>query len=63
VLAGEVRGRGPDNEPLVRCRRPVAWVSDATLAEAQRVVEELGAGTWGSLDRAGSRRTDEPSGA
>jgi hypothetical protein len=63
VLAGEVRGRGPDNEPLVRCRRPVAWVSDATLAEAQRVVEELGAGAWGSLDRAGSRRTDEPSGA
>src|SRR3954469_14375751 len=26
VLTGEEAGRGPDNEPLVRCRAPVAWI-------------------------------------
>ena len=59
VLAGDVCGRGPDNEPLVRCRRPIAWISDDTLAQAQRVVEELGPGAWGPLDRAGSGSTGE----
>jgi hypothetical protein len=55
VLVGEVCGRGPDNEPLVRCRRPVAWVSEAALEEAQALVERQSAAEWGPLDRAGSR--------
>ena len=44
ILVGSLCGRGPDNEPLVRCRRPVAWISD----EAQ------GSDEWGSLDRRSS---------
>ena len=55
VLQGEACGRGPDNEPLVRCRRPLAWVSDAALAEAQALVEEQAAQAWGPLDRQGAR--------
>jgi hypothetical protein len=52
VLAGEERGRGPDNEPLVTCERPIAWISDAALEECERVVaEQGGSGGWGSLDR------------
>lgn len=51
VLVGDPCGRGPDNEPLVRCRRPVAWVGDAALREAQRVVEAQGSEEWGPLDR------------
>jgi hypothetical protein len=51
VLVGEQTGRGPDNEPLVRCLRPVAWVSDEALRECEKAIEELGADDWGSLDR------------
>ena len=51
VLTGTVCGRGPDNEPLVRCDRPVAWVGERALAEAQVLVEEQPATTWGPLDR------------
>jgi hypothetical protein len=51
VLVGEQCGRGPDNEPLVRCRRPVAWVSDTALRESGRAVEAQGSGEWGPLDR------------
>lgn len=51
VLAGEISGRGPDNEPLVRCRRPIAWIGDAVLAEAKALVEKQPAEVWGPLDR------------
>jgi hypothetical protein len=51
VLVGEPCGRGPDNEPLVRCRRPVAWISDLALHEAQQAVEAQGSEEWGPLDR------------
>lgn len=50
VLDGEERGRGPDNEPVVACRRPVAWVAQAVLDEAERVVAEQ-KGPWGPLRR------------
>lgn len=52
VLAGRELGRGPDNEPLVACRRPVAWVADEVLAEAERIVESQDT-DWGPLDRGG----------
>lgn len=52
VLAGRELGRGPDNEPLVVCRRPVAWVADEVLKEAERIVVAQGA-DWGPLDRGG----------
>ena len=51
VLVGDLCGRGPDNEPLVTCRRPVAWISDPALREAQQAVEEQGCAEWGPLDR------------
>jgi hypothetical protein len=33
ILVGDRCGRGPDNEPLVRCRRPMAWIADHALHE------------------------------
>jgi hypothetical protein len=50
VLAGEERGRGPDNEPVVACRRPVAWVAQAVMDEAERLVAKQ-KGHWGPLRR------------
>jgi hypothetical protein len=43
VLEGEEIGRGPDNEPLVRCDRPVAWIAPGIIAEARRVADEQNA--------------------
>jgi hypothetical protein len=52
VLAGDERGRGPDNEPLVICHRVIAWISDTALQECERAVaEQGGSDRWGSLDR------------
>lgn len=51
VLEGDELGRGPDNEPLVALRRPVAWVADEVVEEAERMVAELDDGGWGPLDR------------
>jgi hypothetical protein len=53
VLTGQVCGRGPDNEPLVICRKPLAWVEEPALAECERVLAEHGAQDWGPLDRRG----------
>jgi Family of unknown function (DUF6098) len=52
VLAGEERGRGPDNEPLVVCHRAISWISETALRECeQAVAEQGGSDGWGSLDR------------
>ncbi|PWI20829.1 hypothetical protein DI272_33760 [Streptomyces sp. Act143] len=51
VLVGSVVGRGPDNEPLVRDVRPVGWIDEGVIGEAEREVaaqEER----WGPLRRA-----------
>jgi hypothetical protein len=53
VLAGQEQGRGPDNEPLVVCLRPVAWISDGLLRESERIVAAQGSQEWGPLDRRG----------
>lgn len=50
VLEGEEVGRGPDNEPLVCCRRPVAWIAESLVKESVRMVQAAG-GEWGPLDR------------
>jgi hypothetical protein len=50
ILEGQELGRGPDNEPLVSCECPVAWLSDAVIAEAERVMDEQNA-DWGPLRR------------
>lgn len=50
VLEGEELGRGPDNEPLVRCRNPVAWLGARVLEEAAYLVERQN-GDWGPLKR------------
>lgn len=36
LLTGTVVGRGPDHEPVIVDIRPVAWVGDDAVAEAQR---------------------------
>ncbi|GAA4602860.1 hypothetical protein BJY16_004397 [Actinoplanes octamycinicus] len=51
LLTGTEAGRGPDNEPLVRCHRPVAWIDLAALDEARELVESQGSAEWGPLDR------------
>jgi hypothetical protein len=53
VLVGAGVGRGPDNEPLVDCREPVAWIADEALAECEHTIDRLAPGEWGSLDRRG----------
>jgi hypothetical protein len=50
LLQGHEVGRGPDNEPLVRCDRPVAWIAPGILAEAVRAIDEQNT-TWGPLRR------------
>ncbi|HET6915977.1 MAG TPA: DUF6098 family protein [Acidimicrobiales bacterium] len=50
VLEGAECGRGPDNEPLVDCRRPVAWIAPEAVDEAARLIDEQ-RGDWGPLDR------------
>ncbi|MFC4017142.1 DUF6098 family protein [Micromonospora sp. GCM10011542] len=52
VLVGEQIGRGPDNEPLVICHRPLAWVTDAALRQAHDAVESQASQEWGPLHRA-----------
>lgn len=51
VLEGVELGRGPDNEPLVECSRPVAWVAQEVVDEAEQVVESADPGDWGMLRR------------
>jgi len=52
VLVGEECGRGPDNEPLVTCHRPIAWVSEHALRQCENAVHEQGSDEWGPLHRA-----------
>jgi len=52
VFVGDECGRGPDNEPLVSCRHPLAWISDHALHECETAVERLSSAEWGSLRRA-----------
>ena len=52
VLEGQERGRGPDNEPLVVCHRPVAWISDAAMRECEEIVDAEAGTDWGPLHRA-----------
>ena len=40
VLEGEVVARGPDNEPLVRLERAVAWIGEEVMDEAAERYEE-----------------------
>lgn len=50
LLDGRERGRGPDNEPLVSCERPVAWIAERVISEAAHVVERQN-DSWGPLRR------------
>jgi Family of unknown function (DUF6098) len=50
LLYGRETGRGPDNEPLVVCERPIAWISEDAVRESEKLV--AGAREdWGPLDR------------
>jgi hypothetical protein len=50
LLTGEVVGRGPDNEPLVRCHEAVAWLADSVTNSANDLIEAQPR-DWGTLDR------------
>lgn len=50
VLEGHELGRGPDNEPLVECRRPVAWLEESVIEEATGAVDAASE-EWGPLRR------------
>jgi hypothetical protein len=56
VLRGTEVGRGPDNEPLVRCLEPLAWVADSALEECSALVDSQHSDEWGPLDRSSSGR-------
>ena len=56
VLRGEEVGRGPDNEPLVRCLSPLAWVADSALDECIELVDAQQSDEWGPLDRSNPDR-------
>ena len=56
VLRGEEVGRGPDNEPLVRCLEPLAWVAESALAACEELVNAQHSDEWGPLDRSSSGR-------
>ena len=50
LLVGDLRGRGPDNEPLVACRRPVAWIDQRVVWESEQALAQAnGADWWGPL--------------
>jgi hypothetical protein len=50
VLEGREVARGPDNEPLVICDRPLAWLDADVVEHATRLVDEQ-RGHWGPLRR------------
>ena len=50
VLSGTEVARGPDNEPLVRCEQPIAWLDEGVVAEALRLVDDQ-TEEWGPLRR------------
>ena len=50
ILEGRVQGRGPDNEPLVRCDRPIAWIARQVIDEAEQTVDKQN-DRWGPLRR------------
>ena len=52
VLAGAECGRGPDNEPLVICHQPIAWVSEGALRECEEAIDDQHSDEWGPLNRA-----------
>ncbi len=41
LLEGRELARGPDNEPLVRCDRPVAWIGEGVISEAGRAARPV----------------------
>ncbi len=51
MLTGREVGRGPDNEPLISEAKPVAWIAEDLLHAAETLVDELGDGDWGPMDR------------
>lgn len=50
VMVGRERGRGPDNEPLVECVRPIAWIDDRVIEAAVAEIENTN-DDWGPLRR------------
>ncbi|MEV5433260.1 DUF6098 family protein [Streptomyces sp. NPDC052701] len=52
VLAGKETARGPDNEPLVVDARPLCWIDDQVIEEAQAEVARQ-EHPWGPLRRSG----------
>ena len=54
LLVGDEVARGPDNEPVVRCKGALARIGEAAVAAAVRAVEQF-SGDWGPLERVSGR--------
>ncbi|MFI8828829.1 DUF6098 family protein [Streptomyces sp. NPDC053431] len=50
LLSGTETGRGPDNEPLLTDVRPLGWVDEQVIAQAEEEVARQ-KGSWGPLAR------------
>ena len=50
ILEGRELERGPDNELLIRCHRPVAWIAECVISEAVQAMEGQN-DRWGPLRR------------
>jgi hypothetical protein len=50
LIVGDVVGRGPDNEPLVRCREIIGCLDDSVTIAATKLIDAQ-PHDWGSLDR------------
>jgi hypothetical protein len=50
VLRGREVGRGPDNEPLIDVREPIAWIHEDVLTEVDTALSEQRP-DWGTLVR------------
>jgi hypothetical protein len=59
VLTGEELGRGPDNEPIVRYERAVAWIADGVVDEAEAKLSAKKK-DWGPLDRGVASVASQP---
>jgi len=50
LLEGRELGRGPDNEPLVGCDQPIAWIGGTVIEEAAQATDQQN-DQWGPLRR------------
>jgi hypothetical protein len=50
ILRGRVEGRGPDNEPLIRDVKPLGWIDEPVIDEAEAAIARQDT-PWGTMRR------------